>query len=102
MALAATGATASLLDRYRDELSTLLIVSEVELTIDESPRDLAADQSRAVWNEQGGKLEITVGRADGVKCPRCWRYVGSVSSDPDVEGLCPRCVGVLSETIGAR
>ena len=101
VALAATGATASLLDRYRDELSTLLIVSEVELTINESPRDLAADQSRAVWNEQGGKLEITVGRADGVKCPRCWRYVGSVSSDPDMEGLCPRCVGVLSETIGA-
>ena len=101
VALAASGATASLLDQYRDELPRLLIVSEVELTFDESVRERPTDQSGAVWNEQDGRVEIAVGRVDGVKCPRCWRYVPSVSSDPEVEGLCPRCVGVLSETIGA-
>ena len=99
--LAASGATASLLDQYRDELPTLLIVSEVELTSDEHTLAPPTDQSDAVWDEQDGRLEIAVGRVDGVKCPRCWRYVPSVSSDPEREGLCPRCVGVLSETIGA-
>ena len=100
VSLAATGATASLLNRYRNDLATLLIVSDVELNHDGSP-DLDEGRSGAGWDEQDGKLEISVGRADGLKCPRCWRYVRSVSSDPDVEGLCPRCVGVLSEAINA-
>ena len=54
-----------------------------------------------VWQEPGGGLEITVGRVDGVKCARCWRYVRSVSTDAEVEGLCERCISSLSETVSA-
>ena len=103
VALAASGVTASLLDQYRDQLPMLLIASDVELTTDDRTLDPDADQtSAAVWSEPDGRLAIAVGRAGGVKCARCWRYVGSVSSDPELEGLCRRCVGVMSETIGAR
>ena len=42
---------------------------------------------------------ITIERAGGVKCERCWRYVTSVSSDPAWEGLCERCQGALAEPI---
>lgn len=36
-------------------------------------------------------LDVAVGRADGVKCPRCWQWGASAHAD----GLCPRCEAVL-------
>jgi isoleucyl-tRNA synthetase len=58
----------------------LFIVSQVDL--------LRADG-------EGPDLEITVTRAEGDKCPRCWRIVTSVSSAPGTQGLCDRCVEAL-------
>jgi isoleucyl-tRNA synthetase len=40
-------------------------------------------------------LAIDVARAEGYKCARCWRTVDSISSSPDADGLCERCVGAL-------
>ncbi len=34
---------------------------------------------------------ITIARASGVKCERCWRIVPAVSSEPEWAGLCDRC-----------
>ena len=34
---------------------------------------------------------VTIERAGGVKCERCWRYVNKISSDPAWAGLCERC-----------
>jgi isoleucyl-tRNA synthetase len=76
----AGGETGALLDRYRDELPMLFIVSQVGLVIDE-----AAPQ-----------VEVVVSRAAGVKCARCWRVVDRISADPGAEGLCERCVGALA------
>ena len=101
--LRAWATTATLLERYREDLPMLLITSEVELSTDAQvpgESDLA-DAAGTVWREPDGALEITVGRVDGVKCARCWRYVRSVATDPEVEGLCERCIGSLSETVGA-
>jgi isoleucyl-tRNA synthetase len=61
----------------------LLMVSQVELR----PVDGADDS-----------LEVEVTRAEGHKCPRCWRVVSSVSTDDGTEGLCDRCVGALATT----
>ena len=44
---------------------------------------------------------VSVEKAPGVKCGRCWRYVTSVRSEPDWEGLCNRCVEALSEPVSA-
>ena len=56
------------------ELSDLLIVSKVEVTV--------AD-----------KIAATVSNAAGVKCPRCWKH--SVTDNAD--GLCPRCAAVVAK-----
>ena len=42
---------------------------------------------------------MSVERADGVKCERCWRYVPSVSETPEFKGLCERCVDALAEPV---
>ena len=84
--LRARGADAALLERYRDDLPMLFIVSHVDL--DPAPGD-------------GTPIEIAITRADGDKCPRCWRIVPSVSADPGTQGLCDRCVDALSGQDGA-
>ena len=81
--LRARGADAALLERYRDDLAMLFIVSQAEL-------ETAAGD--------GPGVEITVARADGDKCPRCWRIVRSVSSAAGTEGLCDRCTDALAAT----
>jgi isoleucyl-tRNA synthetase len=78
----ASGSAAQLLERYRDDLPAIFIVSQVALK----------DVSGLAENE----VTVTVTRADGVRCDRCWRYVPSVSSDPGHPGVCDRCADVLA------
>ena len=79
VALRAGGATAALLERYRDDLPMLFIVSQVAL-------DSSGDEDL---------LSIDVVRAEGHKCARCWRTVETVSSDPATDGLCDRCISAV-------
>jgi isoleucyl-tRNA synthetase len=104
VALRAWGTTATLLERYREDLPMLLITSEVELLTDpQLPDELyLANTEGTAWQEPGGGLKITVGRVNGAKCERCWRYVRSVSTNGESEGLCERCIDSLSETVGAN
>ena len=80
--LEAEGETAALLARYQEFLPTLFGVSEV-IFKPSSPQPLKA----------------TVEKADGTKCDRCWRYVPTVSTQANREGLCPRCVDALAEPV---
>jgi isoleucyl-tRNA synthetase len=79
---------AALLERYRSELPTLCIVSQVEIgdrADGVPPSQLLAD------------LAIRVSPAVGRKCARCWNYrpsVGAAASHPDI---CDRCLAVVSE-----
>ena len=82
----AAGDTAKLLNAYRDFLPTLFGVSEVEL------------KPQAPSPTPDGP-RVVVERATGTKCERCWRYVPSVSAEPDRTGLCPRCVEALAEPV---
>ena len=79
--LRASGSTGALLRQYLDDLPMLFIVSQVELE-DEAPG--------------GEPLTIEVTRADGTRCPRCWRIVASVSTRPETAGLCERCVAAVT------
>jgi isoleucyl-tRNA synthetase len=72
----AGGDSGALLRQYADFLPTLFGVSQVELT---------------------PGTDVHVDRATGTKCERCWRYVPSVSAEPNRAGLCPRCVDALDE-----
>lgn len=74
------------LDFLRDNLPVLpsyFIVSSVEV-------DPAAD----------GALAVTVARAPGVKCERCWLIREDVGSSPDHPTLCARCAHVVAELPG--
>jgi isoleucyl-tRNA synthetase len=84
--LRAGGPLLDLLRSHLDDLPTLFIVSGVELhgAGGEGEADPAA-------------LTVTVTRAGGVRCDRCWRYVPAVSAEAGREGLCERCDQALSE-----
>jgi isoleucyl-tRNA synthetase len=79
--LRASGDDAALLNQYRDDLPMLFIVSAVQVEASAAGRDTLA-------------IEVT--RADGEKCPRCWRFVRSLSQASGAEGVCDRCADALS------
>jgi isoleucyl-tRNA synthetase len=81
----ADGATAKLLNDYRDFLPALFGVSEVDLKTS-GLQDLKT-------------AAVAVDRATGTKCERCWRYVAEISTEPDRTGLCQRCVEALAEPV---
>jgi isoleucyl-tRNA synthetase len=74
----------SLLERYRDQLRYLFIVSAVELE-----KDAAANGS--------GPLVVQVSLAPGEKCERCWNYSTRVGEDPEYPTVCERCSAALKE-----
>ena len=84
--LSATLAELALLERYAKDLPMLFIVSDVELR--PAPTDVEAHEEALP--------RVTIERAAGVKCERCWRYVNKISSDPAWAGLCERCQDALS------
>jgi isoleucyl-tRNA synthetase len=84
--LMASGAVAALLEAHRDELPMLFNVSTVSLRVDAEGSD---------------NVRVTVDRAGGVKCARCWRFVPSVRTEPEWEGICDRCVDALGGTAAA-
>jgi isoleucyl-tRNA synthetase len=87
--ISATGRELPLLEQYAGQLPMLFIVSAVELQ--PAPTDAAAASEAAP--------RITIERAGGVKCERCWRMVPAVSSEPASAGLCDRCQDALAEAV---
>ena len=55
------------------DLADLFIVSQIEV--------------------KQGESAVEVKAAQGVKCPRCWKF----SPSADAEGLCARCAEVMSK-----
>ena len=78
----AGGDTARLLESVRSDLAMLFIVSQVELETSGDP---------------AGGVEVTVEKAQGDKCPRCWRTVPATSPET---GLCDRCTAALEGAHG--
>ena len=72
------------LSAVQEELKTVFICSQVEVRQGEG----------AFCGELEG-LSITVDKASGEKCERCWKYDGSVGTDAAHPTLCARCAGVL-------
>jgi len=75
----ATTGLYNLLKAYESELQSLFIASHVELR---SGTTMLPPDDHAV----------TVSKATGGKCERCWNYRASVGSFPDHPTLCDRCV----------
>jgi isoleucyl-tRNA synthetase len=71
----------TLLREYAAELPALLIVSQVEVESGE------------------GDLAVTVERATGTKCERCWKYTHDVGSDPRFPTICKACAEAVDEML---
>ena len=78
--LSGSGEELSLLRAYAGQLPMLFIVSDVE-----------------IGSGGGDGLRMTIEKAGGVKCERCWRYVPKISD----EGICDRCQGALAEAVSS-
>ena len=61
---------------------------------------LVAGQGEDQCHVDVAAFAVEVVRADGEKCPRCWRTVEAVSSAAATAGLCERCVQALPGTTG--
>ena len=85
VALTAGGDAAALLARHEADLPMLFIVSQVSL-------DVSGPDG----------VSVSVSRAEGEKCERCWRVLPELSQEPAVPGLCSRCVEALPEGDGGR
>ena len=74
----------SVLEKYKNELRYIFIVSKVELL------------KSAATNGSDG-LKIVVTRAPGQKCERCWNYSTHVGENSTYPMVCERCSAVLQE-----
>ncbi len=72
------------LERYAHELRYLFIVSDVVL-----------EKAPATNGDAG--LTVTVSKAPGQKCERCWNYSTHVGEDAAYPTVCERCSAVLAE-----
>jgi isoleucyl-tRNA synthetase len=73
--------TAALLERHREALAELLIVSHVEVA-------LGAGEALGVEARPCAEMGL-------VRCPRCWRWVPALVPTPRGE-TCPRCAEALT------
>ena len=89
VSLYAAGEELAALSAIKEELATLLIVSNVTLSdnLEQAPGEAikAADM----------QLAIAVTPAQGTKCERCWIYSPTVNQDKDHPELCQRCASVV-------
>jgi isoleucyl-tRNA synthetase len=84
-----------LLQKYAGELPALFIVSQVELA--EGNRDGAG---RGTGPGTGaGDLGVTVERAAGRKCERCWKYTTDVGDSPRFPTICRPCADAIQEML---
>ena len=82
--LAAPESVYPVLQRYREQLRYLFIVSDVVL------------EKLPASNGDAG-LTIEVKEAPGHKCERCWNYSVHVGEDKNYPTVCERCSAVLGE-----
>jgi isoleucyl-tRNA synthetase len=81
VSLTASGSQYELLDEFVTELPALFIVSQVDL-------------KRGAEEE----LQVSVERARGDKCERCWKYTEDVGSNPEFPTVCAACAKILGES----
>jgi isoleucyl-tRNA synthetase len=85
--LTATDPVYSVLDAYRDQLRYLFIVSAATL------------EPKASGNGTGS-VTVSVAKADGQKCERCWNYSTHVGENKNYPTVCERCSAALREIDG--
>jgi isoleucyl-tRNA synthetase len=81
----------SKLKHYLPQLPGLFIVSQV---------DLFSAGKGEFSSDAVPSLEVTVQRAEGKKCDRCWNYSTHVGENPRYPTICERCSEAIAEIEG--
>jgi isoleucyl-tRNA synthetase len=79
----ASGDFCSLLKRFEHQMRYLFIVSSVSLNCSS--------------NNGASAATVSIEKADGLKCERCWNYSTHVGEDKNYPTVCERCSAVLKE-----
>ncbi len=74
----------AILESHQEDLRALLIVSDVRIVAEQ-----AGDQAFSSAEIAG--LSVSVSRAPGEKCNRCWVYSETIGSSTEHPTLCKRC-----------
>jgi len=83
----------NVLDQAKGLLSSLFIVSSVEISKD------AEDGSKKA---EDAPVSIKIAKAEGKKCQRCWNYSVTIGSDSQHPDLCSKCAVVVGHPKGER
>jgi isoleucyl-tRNA synthetase len=86
VALTAADPVFTVLDRFKEDLRYIFIVSAVEVTKGSGNGDVP--------------VAVQVSKAPGTKCERCWNYSVHVGENADYPTICERCSAVLKELQG--
>ena len=78
----ANGKQLEFLSGHADELRELVNVSQLKVEVLNEP--LAEDES--------GAIRMTIGKADGQKCERCWHWETDIGQNAEHPTICGRCV----------
>jgi isoleucyl-tRNA synthetase len=85
----ADGDLYDILEKYKDDLRAIFIVSEASLMKGDTP-----DEMYKSLDVEG--LSIRVEPASGEKCERCWVHDISVGADSEQPTICNRCQNALN------
>ena len=87
--LYAAGEELASLSAVKNDLATILIVSDAVLS------DQFAQAPGDAYRAENMQLAVAVAPAHGVKCERCWIYSPTVNQDSEHPALCQRCATVV-------
>jgi len=79
------------LNENTDMLPSSFIVSQVEIQRVEKVNQGLSDEF--------AKTAITIKKADGQKCSRCWNYRKDVGQETEHQTLCQRCMAIVKELL---
>jgi isoleucyl-tRNA synthetase len=97
----AEGEFGTLLKKYESQLRALLIVSQVEVRQESATAAAAGRAAHILVDSRDDKATaqyaVSVARADGAKCERCWNFSPRVGENSAWPTICERCVAALEE-----
>ncbi|MBU1044891.1 MAG: isoleucine--tRNA ligase [Candidatus Omnitrophica bacterium] len=93
------GIIAQTINKYKDELAAIFIVSDVQINLSVDSLDAEVYNIEFVKNNtvvENGKFNIKITKASGDKCIRCWNYSQSVGQNKQHAQICQRCIAAIT------
>jgi isoleucyl-tRNA synthetase len=79
------------------EAKVEIVVPQVQLQYSDADMLRELVNVSALKMSKGEGVSISVAKADGEKCERCWHWESDVGANPDYPGICRRCVEAVQE-----